>query len=214
MRSVLISCVVLTAFLLVITFVTYEEHARLSRTVTCPRQTGPRQTCPRQTCPPCPVDTDSSFQRSVFRDKAVIADPLYPPWNRTNARNHAAYADAVTKRVFNTPPDVRNNDDSYRLIAHILNQNDQENGRKDAGGNVWKVFGRQKQRNVGDFYVMPADKTSDLKISITNKMIKRGQLRDVDDLPDTITFDSPFFLKEPYTLIPLEKADLAVLPYL
>lgn len=137
------------------------------------------------------------------RDYRVLNDQLYPPLNRT---------DTVTQQMLEKNIDSRNmyvptNDkmDNYRLIGYLVNK-DQE---KDAGGNNWKLFARQKDRNTSDFYMIPANNNYDVKIHITDDMVKGDRLRDVYSVPNNINFSSPMLNTSSYEYVEIPKADLS-----
>lgn len=145
----------------------------------CPIQTCP--TCPA--CPACPIQQQYPKQQQQNRDVRVLSDPLYPPLNRSNAG----------------PPD------SYRLIG-VLSSTDQE---KDAGNNQWKLFGRMKDRNQGEYYISPANNNIDLKIALTPEMTRGERLRDVYSLPTEMSFSSPMLNTTPYILSEMPKSDFS-----
>ena len=143
-----------------------------------------------------PSITEPSLTRE--RDLRVLHDPLYPAYNRTDRDNYELVAENTFRRNINVPTQRFN--DSYRLIGYASNSDD-EVGR-------WKVFGRQKDRNRGDYYMVPVNKNYDLKVQITDKIVVGEKLRDIDTVPDTITFDSPLLAQTPYTFVELPKGDL------
>lgn len=132
------------------------------------------------------------------RDLRVLNDPLYPAYNRTDRGTFESVIDNTLRRNINIPTQYYN--DSYRLIGYVSNDQD-EMGR-------WKLMGRQKDRNRGEFYMIPVNKNYDLKVQITDKMVIGEKLRDLDTLPDQIVFDSPLLAQTPYTFTELPKADL------
>jgi len=146
-------------------------------------------------------------QSSTTRDRRVLDDPLYPPLNRTDAVTH----DAVNVRVQNRNMYVPTNDlgDSYRLVGYLVS-NDEE---QDKGGNSWKLFARQKDRHSSDFYMVPANKNYDIKISIKDDMVQGTRLRDLYSIPNEISFNSPLLNKGPYEFIENPKTDYSSSQY-
>jgi hypothetical protein len=57
--------------------------------------------------------------------------------------------------------------------------------------------------------MIPTDNTNDLKVSITNDNVIGTKLRDIYDIPQQITFNSPLLNKEPYNVVEVPKADLS-----
>lgn len=135
------------------------------------------------------------------RDMRVLHDPLYPSLNRTESSIYKDVAMATRRREINVP--TRYNTDTYRLVGYLVN--DEDNTSKQ-----WKLFGRMKDRNRGDFYMIPADKTIDLKVQITeNIMTGTEKLRSLDDIPTNISFKTPILNDKPYTFIELPKGDFS-----
>ena len=95
--------------------------------------------------------------------------------------------------------------DTFRLVAYITSTSD----KKDSGNNNWKLFARQKDRHFSEFYMIPTDNTNDLKISINNDNIVGYKLRDVYDIPQQLTFNTPLLNKDPYDVVEVPKADLS-----
>lgn len=136
------------------------------------------------------------------RDRRVVEDDLYPAVNRTSA--HLFRDFHVHKDVFNIP--TQHGSDTYRLVGYLKNDSD-PNG-------TWKLFGRDKDRNRGEFYIIPTNNINDIKIQITDSVISgREKLRSLDTIPDTLTFNSPLLSKTPYTFVELPKGDLTDLRY-
>jgi hypothetical protein len=98
--------------------------------------------------------------------------------------------------------DVR---DTYRLVGYVTNSSDE----KDTGNNNWKLFARQKDRNIADFYLKPTDNNNDIKVPVSDDIVVGGRLRDIYDIPKKITFNSPMFNKEPYDVVEVPKVDLS-----
>jgi len=143
-----------------------------------------------------PSITEPSLTRE--RDLRVLHDPLYPAYNRTDRDNYELVAENTFRRNINIPTQRFN--DSYRLIGYASNSDDEVGS--------WKVFGRQKDRNRGDYYMVPVNRNYDLKVQITDKIVVGEKLRDIDTVPDSITFDSPLLAQTPYTFVELPKGDL------
>ena len=132
------------------------------------------------------------------RDMRVLNDPLYPAFNRTDRGTFETVVDNTLKRNINIPTQYYN--DSYRLVGYVSNPDD-DTGR-------YKLFARQKDRNRADFYMIPVNKNYEMKIQITDKMTVGDKLRDVDTLPEVMTFNSPLLSPTPYTFVELPKGDL------
>lgn len=140
---------------------------------------------------------------TVVRDRKVLNDPLYPPLNRSDNKTHTELVNNITNRNMY----IRTNDinDTYRLVGYVTN-NSQE---KDTGNNNWKLFARQKDRNISEFYMKPTDNNNDVKVPITDDIIVGDRLRDIYNIPQQITFKSPMFNKDPYNVVEVPKADLS-----
>jgi hypothetical protein len=140
---------------------------------------------------------------TVVRDRKVLNDPLYPPLNRSDNKTHTELVNNITNRNMY----IRTNDinDTYRLVGYVTN-NSQE---KDTGNNNWKLFARQKDRNISEFYMKPTDNNNDMKVPITDDIIIGDRLRDIYNIPSQLTFKSPLFNKDPYNVVEVPKADLS-----
>jgi hypothetical protein len=140
---------------------------------------------------------------TVVRDRKVLNDPLYPPLNRSDNKTHTELVNNITNRNMY----IRTNDinDTYRLVGYVTN-NSQE---KDTGNNNWKLFARQKDRNISEFYMKPTDNNNDMKVPITDDIIVGDRLRDIYNIPSQLTFKSPLFNKDPYNVVEVPKADLS-----
>lgn len=149
------------------------------------------------------VETSKRANVSLDRDYRVIDDQLYPPLNRTDTSTYTMLERNIAKRDMY----VSTNDtlDNYRLVGYLINKGD-----KDAGGNNWKLFARQKDRYTSDFYIVPSNNNYDIKINIKDEMIIGERLRDVYTIPKMITFQSPMLNTTPYEFVEIPKADLAV----
>lgn len=144
------------------------------------------------------VDFKSMDVDVEMRDKQVIMDPLYPPLNRTDAQTHRGLKQMLA------PGDVPR--DTFRLLGYLKSTNTVD--KKDAGGDTWKLFGRMKDRHMGEFYITPANTQDDIKIPLSSEIIKGERLRDVYTIPSQITFNSPLLHTTPYMFVELPKADL------
>tara|TARA_B100000795_G_C22806649_1_gene445381 strand:- start:5497 stop:6147 length:651 start_codon:yes stop_codon:yes gene_type:complete len=140
---------------------------------------------------------------TISRDRKVLEDDLYPPLNRGDTRSHTNLANNINKRRMYV--NTQETGDTFRLVAYITSTSDE----KDSGNNNWKLFSRQKDRHFSEFYIIPTDNTNDLKISINNENVVGHRLRDVYDIPQQLTFNSPLLNKEPYDVIEVPKADLS-----
>ena len=140
---------------------------------------------------------------TVVRDRKVLNDPLYPPLNRSDNKTHTELVNNITNRNMY----IRTNDinDTYRLVGYVTN-NSQE---KDTCNNNWKLFARQKDRNISEFYMKPTDNNNDMKVPITDDIIVGDRLRDIYNIPSQLTFKSPLFNKDPYNVVEVPKADLS-----
>ncbi len=140
---------------------------------------------------------------TVIRDRKVLNDPLYPPLNRSDNKTHAELANNIANRNMY----IRTNDmgDTYRLVGYVTNNSDD----KDTGNNNWKLFARQKDRHISEFYMKPTDNNNDVKVPITDDIIVGDRLRDIYNIPRQITFKSPMFNKDPYNVVEVPKADLS-----
>jgi hypothetical protein len=152
-----------------------------------------------------PVMEAAAAQADVVetRDRRVLYDELYPGVNRTSAGVFRDFH--VHQDVFNIPTQPVN--DTYRLVGYLKNDSDQQG--------TWKLFGRDKDRNRGEFYITPTNNYNDIKIQITDNMVVgREKLRSMDTIPDSLTFNSPLLSNSPYTFVELPKGDLKDLRYL
>ena len=137
---------------------------------------------PAAVCPPCErLPSKEVIDPVTQRDRAVINDPLYPPLNRA--------------------PRMHSPEDTFRFLGYLINKMDREDS--------WKLFGREKQRNQGEYYVASTNKNSDLKIMLTADMVVGPKrLRDIYDIPDELTIKHPLFAPTPYTVVVNPNADL------
>ena len=152
--------------------------------------------CPYPACP-IPVVQDAA----IARDRAVLSDQLYPPQDRMDRITY----NELRKRVIARDMYVATQDigDTYRLLGYLTGEFQEPR---------WKLFGRQKDRNNGEFYVVSTDKTVDLKLPLRGiKSIPR--LTRTDSLPDSITFQHAI-LGGSYTIVQLPQGDLSETEYL
>jgi len=140
-------------------------------------------------------------QAVVQRDYRVLNDPLYPPLNRSDTMNTANIIENTAAGNWNVP--TKQSNDSYRLVGYVVSQEE----RKDAGGNNWKLFARQKDRNNSDFYMMPANNNYDVKIAITDDTVLGQKLRDVYSIPNELRFSSPMLNQGSYQFVEMPKTD-------
>jgi len=138
-----------------------------------------------------------------IRDRKVVSDQLYPPLNRTDNKTH----EELVKNINTRGMYIQTNDinDKYRLVAYVTNNSEE----RDAGNNNWKLFARQKDRNISDFYMKPTDNNNDMKVPITDDIVIGERLRDIYNIPKQLTLNSPLFNKNPYNIVEIPKADLS-----
>lgn len=139
------------------------------------------------------------------RDRRVLNDPLYPPLNRTDTVTHEMLETQIDRRNMYVP--INDNLDNFRLVGYLINKD--PNGARDAGGNNWKLFARQKDRNISDFYMIPSNNNYDIKINIKDDMVVGDRFRDVYTIPTQVRFNSPMLNDTPYDFVEIPKADLA-----
>jgi hypothetical protein len=157
--------------------------------------------CPTVSCPmSTPVPAPRTYAVED-RDRKVISDQLYPPLNRTDEKNHVAIVREVqTGQLYQNSTDRM---DSFRLVGYLTNSEP----IRDAGGNNWKLFARMKDRNQGEFYIVPSNNNIDLKIPLTSDIVVGERLRDLYSLPKEMRFNSPMLNKGPYQFTEMPKAD-------
>lgn len=114
------------------------------------------------------------------RDRRVLADPLYPPLDRS-----------------------AHPDDTFHIVGYLSN-NDEE---KDVGGGVWKLFARQKNSNEATFYIIPANTHYDVKIMLDSGIVVGRALRDLYNIPDVVFFTSPLLKSTAYAFVRLPRTD-------
>ncbi len=148
------------------------------------------------------ISTTTPSQNSYThqRDLRVLNDPLYPALNRSDKGQFESVAIQTAHRNINIPTQSLHND-TYRLVGYLSNEEDKIGS--------YKLFGRQKDRNIGEFYIVPVNNMYDLKIQLTDDIMKGSdKLRNVDTLPNEIHFESPLLAKTPYLLTELPKGNL------
>jgi hypothetical protein len=136
------------------------------------------------------------------RDRRVLNDPLFPSTNRSESAVHSSVVQQIAnKNLYNNTQEFT---DRYRLVAYVTNPSE----KKDAGGNNWKLFARQKNKNQGDFYMIPTDKTVDMKVMINNDIVTGSdKLRDIYTIPKNLTFNSPLLNETTYEVTELPMND-------
>jgi hypothetical protein len=142
------------------------------------------QACPpAPVCPACP-QLPASLTKEVIdsvtqRDYSANNDPLYPPLNRMPRSSGGPMA---------------RSEDTYRFLGYIINKMDKEDS--------WKLYGREKNRNQGEFYVTSTNKNTDIKIMVTAEMVVgSNRLRDIYDIPEELMIKHPLFAPTPYHVI-------------
>ena len=116
------------------------------------------------------------------RDRQVLEDALYPPLNRDHSSNPKLFYE--TRNV-----------DRYRLVAYMVAQEDPSD--------TWKLFARDTGRGRANFYMMPSDKNSDIKVSLDTP-----QLRDIYDIPRSLKVSSPVLRHTRYEIMELQKGEI------
>ena len=146
--------------------------------------------------------TSYTKENTINRDYRVLNDQLYPPLNRSDTNTHTNLANNIINRNMY----IKTNDmgDTYRLVAYVTSNS----AKKDTGNNSWKLFGRQKDRHLSEFYMTPTNNNNDVKIHIKDDMIVGDKLRDVYAIPNNITFNSPMLNTDKYEVVEVPKADL------
>lgn len=112
------------------------------------------------------------------RDNAVINDPLYPPLNRSSVDPH----------------------DNYRLVGYLVGE--------ESTSDSWQLYGRKVNNTRSQFYARPTDKNIDLKIQLEDNMMpSRDRIRDLDNLPESVTLDHPLFTSGSYKITENPRTD-------
>ena len=154
-------------------------------------------------------ESEASCLTDQVRDRRVMNDPLYPPLNRTDARTfNSAIRETDQGRIYSNPR--ADYGDTYRLVGYLSSA---DVGERDAGDNRWKLFGRMKNHNQGDFYIIPANRDIDLKIPLTPEVVISERLRDVYSLPEEMRFRSPLLNNGVYHFVEIPKADFSSTMY-
>jgi len=167
----------------------------------------PFDRCPANMVCLQPSVVKSMFEKPVIaptsdsiteRDYRVLKDPLYPPLNRSDSQTTAT---VISSPQFNVATSSVN--DKYRLVGYLTSQEE----RRDAGGNNWQLYARQKDRHTSDFYMIPANNSYDIKIALNDGMVVGSRVRDVYDIPSEIQFNSPMLNKGVYQFTENPKTD-------
>lgn len=139
---------------------------------------------------------------TINRDYRVLKDDLFPPINRSDTYTHTELANNIINRNMY----IKTNDmgDTFRLVGYITNTSNE----KDTGNNSWKLFGRQKDRHMSEFYITPTNNNNDVKIYINDDIVVGDKLRDIYTIPNYITFNSPMLNNNPYHVVEVPKQDL------
>ena len=159
-----------------------------------------RMRCPP--CAPCAPCVMQSHDTVMTRDRSVLHDPLYPPYNRPNRSFGLPDPRALAfDRGYDSYADT------YRLVGYVFGEN---NGTQDGGGNAWKLFARGTGRGSrAEFYISPAYAGIDVKIMLDeNTVVNSNEVRDIDNIPRVIRFKHPMLSQQPYTVTELPRADL------
>lgn len=133
------------------------------------------------------------------RDRRVLNDPLYPALNRSEFDVHNSVVEQIQKKnLYNTTQEFT---DRFRLVAYVTNQDE----NKDSGGNTWKLMARQKNKNQGEFFMIPANNNYDMKIMLNNDILVGEKLRDIYTIPKQLSFKTPLLNETSYevTEIPM-----------
>lgn len=176
----------LILIIILLTLLAYTLWLTINRLKAAPPKCPPPPTCPpTPVCPPCSsLPAKDVIDPITQRDRAVNNDPLYPPLNRmTRSSGYSG-------------------EDTFRFIGYMMNKMDKED--------TWKLYGREKRRGQGEFYVTSTNKNNDIKIMITSEMIVGGnRLKDIYDIPEEIMVKHPMFAPTPYAIIVNPNADLS-----
>jgi len=148
----------------------------------------------------------TSRSDTINRDYRVLNDELFPPINRSDTNNHTE----LTNNVINRSMYIKTNNvnDTYRLVGYVTNNSNE----KDTGNNNWKLFARQKDRHLSEFYMTPTNNNDDVKISITDDIILGSKLRDMYAIPNIISFNSPMLNTTPYQVVEIPRNDFIYNP--
>lgn len=142
---------------------------------------------------------------AVSRDRRVLNDQLFPPLNRTDRLTFDSVAYETKQRNINVP--TNDVGDRFRQVGYITAVS--QEGEKDAGGNNWKLFGREKSRNESEFYMVPTNNNYDIKVPLTPEVVVGSRLKDIYTIPNELRFKSPLLNKGTYEFVELPKTDFA-----
>ncbi len=145
--------------------------------------------------------------RARMRDAAVLSDPLFPPVGRAvDTVTYDATMAATARRMA-----VGRQEDTFRLLGYVTAPTTCDQRDSDAAGGHWRLFGRMRDRNQGEFYLAPADNNLELKVPLTtSNVVGSERLRDVSSIPNELSFDSPLLARGcAYVVTELPRGDLA-----
>ena len=134
-----------------------------------------------------------------IRDANVTENPLYPLYGRTE---RPIIDMLMSNNMFNLR--TRGSDDTYHPVGYA----------KEVGtGTIYYLMGRQRYSgsSQGDFYLISTDTTNRLKINLLDKSGNQ-KIKDIYNLPDTITIDSGVFSGRRFEIEQLKNTDL-ISPY-
>lgn len=128
---------------------------------------------------------DNSVDSVYIRDSQVLNDKFYPPLGRTERPTFDILMKNVNDQLgpFNLytqgPPDT------YRILGYLTLKNIDEkthNQQHQNHHNVLMLFGRAKYPNsdIGEFYVTPTNKISDIKFPLDNY---NSNVKKITDVP-------------------------------
>lgn len=145
-----------------------------------------------------PLQQKNYVRDTVRQDYRVLNDPLKSPTNRSDTMTESELRREVDVRnlYVNTRPEY----DTFRLVGYLTSSD----AERDAGGNSWKLFARERDRQNAEFYIVPANNNYDIKLMITGDM-SSPRLRDVYSISDSIVFNSPMLNKGAYTFVEVPK---------
>lgn len=148
-------------------------------------------------------EQNTNNNNTIERDYRVINDPLFPPFNRSDRSTHTHLRNNINNR--NMYINTNNIDDTFRLVAYVT-CNDEN---KDVGNNSWKLFAREKDRHFSEFYMSPTDNSNDIKIFLNDNIIEGNRVRDIYNIPQHISFNSPMLNRSPYYVNEIPKQQLS-----
>lgn len=135
--------------------------------------------------PPTPLLLPQQHHQIIQeRDARVAYDEMYPPLSRAALRPH----------------------DTFRPAAYLVAEEDSRD--------VWKLYARERRRGgQSDFYAVSADRNFDIKVTLNHENVQSSPpLRDVYNLPTTITVQHPMFRAPTYKLVELTRGDWGDMP--